>query len=57
MVRKPLISTVLRLLSDFLSLKNYVNVPSKSEAQNKKIKNKISKATDEKGRIGSGSQR
>ncbi len=29
-VRKALIPTVLRLLFDFLSLKNYVNVPSKS---------------------------
>ncbi len=27
-VRKTLISTVLRLLFDFLSLKNYVSVPS-----------------------------
>jgi hypothetical protein len=29
-VRKTLISTVLRLLYDFLSLKSYVNVASKS---------------------------
>jgi hypothetical protein len=29
-VRKTLISTVLQLLNDFLSLKNDVNVPSKS---------------------------
>ncbi len=34
-VRKILISTVLRLLYDFLSLKNNVNVPSKSNKQKK----------------------
>jgi hypothetical protein len=33
-VRKTLILTVLRLLIDFLSLKNYVNVPSRSNKQN-----------------------
>jgi hypothetical protein len=32
-VRKTLIPTVLRLLLDFLSLINYVNVPSKSKKQ------------------------
>ncbi len=32
-VRKTLILTVLRLLFDFLSLKNDVNVPSKSNMQ------------------------
>jgi hypothetical protein len=32
-VRKTLISTILPLLFDFLSLKNYVNVPSKSNKQ------------------------
>ncbi len=32
-VRKTLIPTVLRLLFDFLSLKNYVNVPSISNKQ------------------------
>ncbi len=32
-VIKPLISTVLRLLFDFLSLKNYVKVPAKSNMQ------------------------
>ncbi len=31
LVRKTLILTVLRLLFDFLSLKNYVNVASKSK--------------------------
>ncbi len=34
-VRKTLIPTVLRLRYDFLSLKNYVNVPSKSNKQKK----------------------
>jgi hypothetical protein len=33
MVRKNLIPTVLSLSYDFLSLKNYVNVPSKSNGQ------------------------
>jgi hypothetical protein len=32
-VRKTLIPTALRLLFDFLSLKTYVNVPSKSNKQ------------------------
>jgi hypothetical protein len=32
-VRKPLLPTVLSLLYDFLSLKNEVNVPSKSNMQ------------------------
>ncbi len=31
--KKNLIPTVLRLLLDFLSLKNYLNVPSKSNKQ------------------------
>jgi hypothetical protein len=34
-VRKTLVSTVLLLLFDFLSLKNDVNVPSKSNVQKK----------------------
>jgi hypothetical protein len=34
-VRKTLIPTVLLLLYDFLSLKNYVNVPSKSNKEKK----------------------
>jgi hypothetical protein len=33
-VRKTLISTVLWLLYDFLYVKNYVNVPSKSKKKN-----------------------
>jgi hypothetical protein len=37
-VRKTLISTVLRFLFDFLSLKNDVNVPSKSNIR-KTVKN------------------
>jgi hypothetical protein len=36
--RKTLISTVLGLFFDFLSLKNYVNVPSKSNIQKNFIK-------------------
>jgi hypothetical protein len=38
-VRKTLISIVLWLLLDFLSLKNDVNVPSKSNKQKNPIKN------------------
>jgi hypothetical protein len=41
-VRKTLISTVLRLLYDFLSLKNGVNVASKSTKQNNLEKNNVS---------------
>jgi hypothetical protein len=36
LVRKTLIPTVLWLLFDFLSLKNYVNVPSKSKSNKQK---------------------
>jgi hypothetical protein len=39
-MRETLIPTVLLLFSDFLSLKNYVNVASKSNKQNKILKNK-----------------
>jgi hypothetical protein len=46
-VRKTLIPTVLRLLCDFLSLKNNVNVASKSNKK-KKIFVDILKVTDEK---------
>jgi hypothetical protein len=38
-VRKPLIHTVLRLPFDFLSLKNDVHVPSKSNKQKNFKKN------------------
>ncbi len=37
-IRKTLIPTVLRLLLDFLSLKNDVNVPSKSNKQKNFLK-------------------
>jgi hypothetical protein len=38
-IGKTLIPTVLRLILDFLSLKNYINIPSKSNKQkNLKIK-------------------
>ncbi len=55
MVRKTLIPTVLWLLLDFLSLKNDVNVPSKSNKQENFIKNLffvgILKVNDENSRI------
>ncbi len=41
-VRKTLISSVLRLLYDFLSSKNGVNVASKSNTQNNLEKNNVS---------------
>ncbi len=54
-VRKTLISTVLRLLFDFLPLKNYVKVPSKSNMQNNYFSNNffvgILKVNDENRRI------
>jgi hypothetical protein len=54
-VRKTLILTVLCLLVDFLSLKNYVNVPSKSKKQKFFYKNfffvGILKVNDENSRI------
>jgi hypothetical protein len=56
-VRNPLISAVLRFLYDFLSVKNDVNVPSKSTIINKNIEKLyfvcILKVTNEKirGRI------
>ncbi len=46
--KKPLIPTVLWLLYDFFSLKNDVNVPSKS---NKQFFVDIMKVTDENSRI------
>ncbi len=58
--KKNLISTVLRLLSDFLSLKNDANLPSKINKR-KNIFKKIFlvgllKITDEKSRFGVGSR-
>ncbi len=50
-VRKTLIPTVMRLLYDFLSLKNDVNIPSKSTKQKNLEKNyffvDVLKVTDE----------
>jgi|LakMenEpi03Aug12_release.lakeMendotaPanAssembly.Ray.scaffolds.fasta_scaffold2096937_1 hypothetical protein len=39
-LREALIFTILRLLYDFLSLKNYVNVPSKVGSLKKNLDNK-----------------
>ncbi len=39
-VRKTLIFTILRLMYDFLSLKNYVNVPSKVGSLQKNLDKK-----------------
>jgi hypothetical protein len=47
-VRKTLIPTVLCLLYDFLYMKKYVNVPSKSNMQKNIF---FLKVTDEKSRI------
>jgi hypothetical protein len=50
-IRKTLISTVLWLLFDFLSLKNYVNVPSNSYMQKNLVFVGILKVNDENSRI------